>query len=260
MHVGIVIIIYCIPFIWMIWSMMDVRNGAREKINLKGPVILFAVLAVASIVVNWYLSSSYNLAFFQNSLSSIIGIVITGVLWLIIALINIFVTLTMKGAPKSIHNPKVIWIFSSVLAGALLIAFLWYFPLGQKMAYADTLDNAVNAMDDTEENQEISVVLVKSENACLRTRACDDEFNNVFYVRNNLDQPKEFQVRISAANENEEELQTIDSEIIELDPGEMKMVETEETNDNTDIWSQYSFVTEERVAYYQYNYRFRDVE
>ncbi|WP_143469639.1 hypothetical protein [Lentibacillus sediminis] len=161
--------------------MMDVRNGDREKVNLKGPVILFALLAVASLVVNWYLSSNYNLAFFQNSFSSIIGIVITGVLWLIIALINIFVTLTMKGAPKSIHNPKAMWIVSSVLAGAFLLMFLWYFPLAEKMAYADTLNNAVNTMEDTEENQEVSVVLVKSENACLRTKNCDVRYNNVFY-------------------------------------------------------------------------------
>ncbi|WP_100009951.1 hypothetical protein [Lentibacillus sediminis] len=79
-------------------------------------------------------------------------------------------------------------------------------------------------------------------------------------MRNNLEEPKEFQVRISAANNNQEEIETIDSEIMEVGPGEMKMVVTEETSDNQDIWSQYSFETEERVAYYQYNYRFRDVE
>ncbi len=80
----------------------------------------------------------------------------------------------------------------------------------------------------------------------------------MFYVRSNLDGTKEVQVKIRAANKNQEELKVIDSEIMKLDSGEMKMVETEETSDSKDVWGKYSFTTEKRVFYYQYNYRYRD--
>ncbi|SFA91179.1 hypothetical protein SAMN04488072_103221 [Lentibacillus halodurans] len=221
-------------------------------------MILLVVITAGNVVVNGYLSSAYNLAFFQNGYSSMIGLIIVGGLWVIIAIINIIVTLTSRGKnlPKSLHNPKAIWIYSGVLAGVMLIFFMWFMSLGQKMAYTVTLNNAVSAMADTPGNEDVSLVLVRSERDCLRRRGCDEQYHNVFYVRNNLNQPKEMQIKIHAANNDQEEIKVIDSKIMKLDPGELKMVKTEETSDH--IWSQYSFTTEEPVLYYHYNFRHRN--
>ncbi|MFD2760682.1 hypothetical protein [Lentibacillus juripiscarius] len=240
--------------------MIDVKNGKRDHVNWKGPLILLMVITAVSLALNVYLFSTYNLAFFLNSFSSIIGLIAVGALWAVIAVINIISTIIArrKNLPKTLHNPKAIWLFSGVLAGVMLFFFLWFVPIGQKIAYAVTLNDAVNAMEDTPKNEDISLVLVRSEDSCLNIRNCDKKYNNVFYVRSNLDGTKEVQVKIRAANKNQEELKVIDSEIMKLDSGEMKMVETEETSDSKDVWGKYSFTTEKRVFYYQYNYRYRD--
>jgi hypothetical protein len=43
-----------------------------------------------------------------------------------------------------------------------------------------------------------------------------------------------------------------------LGAGELRLVETEETNDKTNIWSKSTFETEYQTYYYEYKYRFRD--
>ncbi|MBY7142366.1 hypothetical protein KFZ56_04505 [Virgibacillus sp. NKC19-3] len=257
----IVAVIYCLPFIWALWSGIDVRNGKREHTNWKGPLLLFVVTAVVSVVVNSYLTFSYNLSFFLNSSSVVTVLITVGILGGLMGIINIITTMIArrKNWPKTMHNPKVIWIIFGSIAGSLLIFLLWFMPIGQKISYVVTLNNAVSAMEASTENDDISLVQVLSEADCV-SRRCAPNYNNVFYVRNNLDQPKEVQVKIRALNNNEEEVKVIDSEIVELDPDDMKMVTTEETIKSGNIWEQYSFKTEERVAYYQYNFRHRDLE
>lgn len=218
--------------------MIDVRNGKREKSNWKGPLLLFILLTAISAVVNSYLSLSFNLPFFQNRFSIITGLIVVGVLWGIKAIINVVATIISrrKNLSKALHNPKVVWIISGAIGGALLIFLLWFMPIGQKIAYTVNLNNAVSEMEDSSETEDISLVQVLSEDDCLRRRGCDHEYNNVFYVRNNLDQPKEIQVKIRALNDNKEVLRIIDSQIVELEPGDMQMITTEETNDSANIW------------------------
>ncbi|MEA3321650.1 MAG: hypothetical protein U9Q88_16765 [Bacillota bacterium] len=43
-----------------------------------------------------------------------------------------------------------------------------------------------------------------------------------------------------------------------LGAGELRLVETEETNDRTSIWSKSTFETEYQTYYYEYKYRYRD--
>ncbi|WP_174614146.1 hypothetical protein [Virgibacillus ihumii] len=261
-YMGIVIVAYLLPFIWILWSFIDVKKGDKEKFNRKGPLILFVVILILSVVVNFYLSFAYNLSFFQNGFTSMIGLIVIGSLWVIIAIINIITTVIarQKNLSKTLHNPKVVWIFSGVFAGTLLIFFLWFMPLGNKISYAVTLNNAISAMENSSENKEISLVQVLSESDCFRRRNCDEEYKNVFYVRNNLDNTKEVQLQIYALDANKEELKVIDSNIMELEPGEIQMVKTEETNEKRNIWSQPTFKTERRVVYYKYNYRYRNAE
>ncbi|WP_077327772.1 hypothetical protein [Virgibacillus siamensis] len=262
LYIGIVIVIYVIPFIWFAWSMIDVRKGKRQKVNWKGPLLLFAVISVGSIIINFYLSSAYNLAFFQNSTGSIIGLIVVGLIVGIMAIINFFATLYARrnNLSKTFHNPRVVWIITGVIGGTLLIFFLWFMPLGQKVTYAVTLNNAINMMEESPKNKDFSIVLMRSTSDCLGTRCIDEQFDNVFYIRNNMDQKKEVQVKLHVQNGDKEKLKVINSNIMELEPGELKMVKTKETSEHRDIWSQSTFTTEERVVYYKYNYRYRDVE
>ncbi|MFD1361462.1 hypothetical protein ACFQ4A_07320 [Lentibacillus salinarum] len=48
---------------------------------------------------------------------------------------------------------------------------------------------------------------------------------------------------IRAANESQDNLKEIDSQIMKMDAGQLKMVETEEISESRNIWDQYSFTT-----------------
>ncbi|WP_404447066.1 hypothetical protein LG307_01145 [Sutcliffiella horikoshii] len=80
----------------------------------------------------------------------------------------------------------------------------------------------------------------------------------IFFVKNYLEEVKEVQVRIRALNADKEDLKVVDSNIMTLAAGELRLVETEETNDKTSIWSKSTFETEYQTYFYEYIYRFRD--
>src|SRR5690606_2986565 len=152
----VIIAIFSLPFIWIVWSAIDVKRKKREKIALKGPILLFALITIASIIVNIYLSSQYNLPFFQNSFSTTIGIIVTVIIWVVIAFINIVVTsqAIKYNIPKSRHNPKVVWIFNHTLSGSMLIFFLWFMPLGEKINYVVILNDAMEALEHVHKNED----------------------------------------------------------------------------------------------------------
>nr|QRZ17516.1 hypothetical protein JUJ52_17365 [Virgibacillus sp. AGTR] len=64
-----------------------------------------------SIIGNVYLSSTYTIPFLQTSMESMIWLIVAAVFLGIIALINVFVTLSLrnKNVSKQFHNPRVIW-------------------------------------------------------------------------------------------------------------------------------------------------------
>ncbi|AJD92393.1 hypothetical protein JMA_30760 [Jeotgalibacillus malaysiensis] len=261
--IATVIIIFLLPFIWMLWSSVDVKNGKREKIEWKKPGILFLSLILISVIVNTYFYNFYHLPFFQNSFELMVVFIMAGAFLLFFAIINIIVSIKYKGAPKSFHNPKAIWIFTGVFCFVILFFGTWVFPLGQKASYTYKLDKAIEALSEEETNEEVSVLFMNSEQECLRrqTSSCyNEEYSNYFYVKNNLDEEKEVQVRIRALDANQNELKIVESNIMTLDGGELRLVETEETNDRSNVWSRSSFKTDIRTHYYESMFRFRDVE
>lgn len=102
-------------------------------------------------------------------------------------------------------------------------------------------------------------LLVSSEQECLRrTASCrNSSYSNQFFIKNNGDHVQEAQVQIRTLNNNDQEMKVIDSKIMTLQPGELRLLETEETNDNSSIWNQYSFQTAYRIANFQYKLRHR---
>ncbi|MUK90746.1 hypothetical protein GMD78_20530 [Ornithinibacillus sp. L9] len=259
----LVVILFTFPIILVLWSFMDVKNGKREKINWKPPLILFSLLTVVSIIIQLYLLMEYRLPLFLNTHDSMIVISLIGLLLGIIALINIVITLRSrkKNVPKEVHNSKTVWKIIGVFGGLFALFLFWFMPLGDKVSYVWSLHDAINAVEDTSDAEEFSLVLVRSEPDCLSYRNCSNlKYDNQFYVKNNMDEVKEVQFKIRALNEDQEELKVIDSTIMRIEPGELLFVETEETNDKSSVWDKYSFKTEESVYYFQHQVRYRDPE
>ncbi|MDZ5711186.1 hypothetical protein [Jeotgalibacillus haloalkalitolerans] len=255
-----IILIFGLPFLWLILLSADVTNGKREKIEWKKPGILFLSLTLISVLVNIYFYSSYHLPFFQNSFGMMVALIVTGAFLLIFSIVNIIVHIVHKGAPKSFYNPKGLWIFTGVFCFVILFFTAWVYPFAQKMSYSYKVDKAVEALSEEETNEEVSVLFMNSEQECFRSGCYDEEYSNFFYVKNNLDEEKEVQVRIRALDADQNELKIVESDIMTLDGGELRLVETKETNDKTNVWSRSSFETDVRTHYYESMFRFRDTE
>lgn len=259
--VAVMALIFTVPFIWLAWSAIDVGNGKKEKIDWKKPsILLFIIIALVG-AMNYYFYHTYQLPLLPNFFEGIIGLIVTGAIVFIIAIVNIIVSITHKGAPKSVHNPKAVWAFAGILGVAFLLLFSWVYPTAQKAAYVQKIETAMHALSESETDKEVTVLFMNSEKNCVRrrTQSCSDEdYQNYFFVKNNLEEEKEVQVKIRALNADKEELKVVDSNIMTLGAGELRLVETEETNDKTSIWSKSTFETEYQTYYYEYKYRFRD--
>lgn len=257
--VAIMIIIFTLPFIWIVWSLMDVKNGKREKAEWKKPMLLLLVLILLSGIANFYFYQTYNLPIFPNIHDLTIGLIVTGSIVLILTLINLFVSFLHRGMPKEVHNPNAVWVFTGSLGLVFLLLFAWILPFSEKANYVLNIEAAMNEIEASEQEEEMTVLLLGSTKDCM-SYCTDYEYDNIFFVKNNMDEEKEVQVKIRALNKDSEEMKVIDSLVMKIGPNELRVVETEETIDRTSVWSKYSFKTDERTVYYDSMFRFRDPE
>ena len=65
-------------------------------------------------------------------------------------------------------------------------------------------------------------------------------------------------MRIRALDSKQNELKVVESDIMTLEAGELKLVETEETSDEASIWSRSSFETDYRVQSNESLHQYRD--
>ncbi|MFS0689313.1 hypothetical protein AB1K89_08730 [Sporosarcina sp. 179-K 8C2 HS] len=262
LFVYLAIIIFSIPGVMVLWSAIDVKSGKRERVQWKVPVILFLLFTVTGVSIQFYLDQKYNFPFLQTSVETIIAMSIIVLISGIIIFINFIITKTAgKRLPKSVHDPKTVNFLAAAFAIYFFITFFITVPTGKKIAFATSINQATEATNVTTEA--FPIVLVTSEKECLRknrARCHDTPFNNQYFIKNNMDKTQEVQVKIRALNSNNEEMKVIDSNIMTLKPGEMRLVETEETNEDASIWNQYSFQTDGRVTNYQHMLRHRDPE
>lgn len=254
LFVQLSVIISVIPACWLLFSGMDVRNGKKERLNWKGPLTLFVALAVIILIQGIYLNLKYDIPIFTQANAAMAPLM---AVLLISGGMSIVIIIVIIAGPVPFHEQKATWRFMGVFTLYLLVLFYWFAPAGEKLKYVRDLNIAYEGLEEVDE--EISVVLASSEDPCLRKITCD-RYENVFYVRNNLDVPKEVQVRIRTLNDDKEELKIMASKVMTLNPGSIKLVVTEETPKFDNPWNKYSFNTEEVPRYYQVQYRYRDVE
>lgn len=259
--IALIIFIFFLPYAWVIWTSMNVKNGKVGKLHWLISLATFFAMVIGSIILNSQLSTAYQLSFFQNGFESTVALVVTAVFLVVIVIINVIVSILFKNAPKSIHNPKVVWMFTVVFCTTILFITMWVYPFADKVSYIQTVENALAAAEEQQDDEEITVVFMSSEKDCFRTSTsnCNGiSYKNSFFLKNNLDIRKEVQVRIRALDSKQRELKVVESDVMTLEPGELKLVETEETSDKMNIWSRSSFETEYRVRSYESLYRYRD--
>ena len=259
--ISLVILIFFIPYAWFLWSSISVKSGKIGKSHWKMSLATFIALVIGSFILNYYLSNAYQLSFFQNGFESTVAIIISAAFLLVIVIVNVIVSRVFKDAPKSFHNPKAVWVIAAVFCSTILFFTMWVYPLADKVSYIQTVEKALAAVEQQQEAEEITVVFMSSDKNCFRlsTSNCNSmTYKNSFFLKNNLAIQKQVQVRIRALDSNQQELKVVESDVMTLEPGELKLVETEESSDKASIWSRSSFETEYRTQSYESLYRYRD--
>ena len=261
--ISIVILIFFLPYAWFLWSGISAKSGKIEKLHWKNPLAALFVLVLISFILNYYFSNAYQLSFFQNGVEAIVALVVSAAFLLVISIINVIVSIKFKDAPKSFHNPKLTWIFTVIFSTTILFFTIWVYPLAEKASYIQKVEGALALSQQEQAGEEITVLFMSSEKKCFRLTSsnCDNvSYTNSFFLKNNLDVQKEVQVRIRALGSGQKELKVIDSEVMALEAGELKLVETEETYDQDSIWNRSSFETETRTQSYESLFRYRDAD
>lgn len=258
-----VIFLFFIPFAWFFWTSLSSKNGKVDKPKWKIPLAVLLALIIGSFIVNYYLSDTYQLSFFQNGFESIAAIILSAVMLVFVLIVNAVVSIVFKGAPKSVHNPKAVWVIAGVLCTTILFFTIWVYPFAEKVSYIQEIEIALDAAEQRQDAEEITVVFMSSEKNCMRTNTSNCRsvtYKNTFFLKNNLDEQKEVQVQIRALDVEKQELKVVESDTMTLEAGELKLLETEETSDDSSIWSRSSFETDVRTHSYESIYRYRDVE
>ncbi|QFT87274.1 hypothetical protein FIU87_01230 [Bacillus sp. THAF10] len=254
--------IYSAPFLWLIFSAKAAETGKRERTNWKGPISFLVGVLVLIGLLNALFYFEYGLAFFPSMKENMIGIIITGSILVVFVGSVLLASKTVKGAPSSHFHKKAAWTAVAGFTLYFLLLFMLVLPTSEKAAYTKNLEEAMNTLTKAETDLEFTVVKQDTETRCKSRgssqRCLDWEYEHYFFIRNNLDVPKEVQVKFHIVTKNE--TKTLDSLIMKMKPGETRLVETEETHSSSSIWGKNTFTTPLQLLDHDYMYRFRDVE
>ncbi|WP_033541746.1 hypothetical protein [Planococcus sp. CAU13] len=260
---ALIIFIFLVPYFWFFWTFLDAISGKAGKPRWKIALAAFLALVLGSFIVNYYLSDKYGLSFFQNGFESIVALIIAGAILLVVVIVNIVVSIMFKNAPKSVHNPKAVWVVAAGLCTTILFFTMWVYPFAEKTSYINKIETALDEAEERQDDEDITVVFLSSERKCLRTTSSNchsTPYSNTFFVKNNMDATKEVQLQIRALDRKENELKTLESDVMTLEAGELRLVETAETSDMSSIWHRSSFVTDVRTYSSEWQYHYRDVK
>ncbi|ADU29437.1 hypothetical protein [Evansella cellulosilytica] len=259
--VFILMIIFMLPFLILLWQQHYVKEGKREKVNVKFALLLFSLLFLASLIGQIYFLMQYDLPLYVTGEQYLIGLLMVAFSLGLIAIINIGVTIwsKKKNMPKGAYNSKLVWKVTGGIGVIVLLFIFWFMPFAEKASYVLAFHNAVDAVAQADEEEEFSIVLVRSERDCVR-RCAGRKYDNHFYISNNSEGKKEVEFLIRALDEEQNELKVIESSLMRTDPGEILLLETEETNTDSNVWNRYSFQTDDAVYYFQYDYHYRNAE
>ncbi|GGA60320.1 hypothetical protein [Ornithinibacillus halotolerans] len=260
----IVFLIGAIPLLILIYSLIDRQKGKRERVNWKWAGISFAGNLIGYIGLSFYYKYKFDFPIFPNLYDINILLIIAGAIFVIVGGISLFVYFDFRGrdVPKSVHDPKLLPVITFSVPLFLIYIGIILLPITEKINYSVSMDMVIEMTENYAEDKEFSVILTLSDNKCLdNSSSCrDSAYKNYFFVKNNLEKSQEVQVSIRAYKANKEIQMEINSNIIQLEPGEIKLITTEDSPTKTSPWNNYSFETDKRIEYYDYAYRYRDIE
>jgi hypothetical protein len=229
--------------------------GFMQSSRVLKRIGLLSYIAMVGIVftVHWYFHSVYGFPFFLSLQESMVAIFILSLLggtFLLCGIIAHFKT------PKSVRNTKAVTLFLLALFVYLCILYFLIYPVAGKWEYANVLDHAakVFAKDQNIRDGKIRVELVFSAPRPCWRNCSDQDYRNLFMVKNYTKQPMHVQLTIEAFNARKEPLGQIESLDISLQPAEYRPVIAKETNVENSIWDQWTFTSDEQVAYFRYWY------
>lgn len=261
----VAVLIGTMPLLVLFISWMYQILGKRNSINWKWGFIAFIGVIIFYIGLAIYCKRKFGFSIFPSIFDLTISLIVAGVLLIVVGGICLFVHISFKGkdVPKSVHNPKLLPFLAIGPSLFFLYIGIIILPMDGKINFVTSYEKAVEMIDGNREDAEFSVVLAQSDKRCIRARSSschDDDYENLFFVKNHLEKPQEVQLIIRAYGPNEQLQKEIESTIMKLEQGEIKLVSTEETFTETSPWNQPSFETEKKIYTYEYAYRYREIK
>lgn len=259
MFVWMTVLIFMIPWILLVISLIEFKSGKKRRFGWKLPASMIALLVVSGVFIQIYLQQVYGFPLLQNKTETIIALAVSLSVPVFLLLANLIIRIFHgNNVPVTVHNPKLVNRMAIGFFAALFAVLFIGAPTGKKLDFAYSIDQAMESADQSD--AEFPVVLVSSERECLQTTATcrNSDYSNQFFIRNQLNRTQEVQVKFRVYNKNEELVKEIDSKIMKMNPNELRLIETEETIENASKWNQYTFQTENRVSKYEHFIRYRD--
>lgn len=230
------------------------KKSLKQKV-LPGLITLLTILLI-TLFAHLYFLFAYGFPLLPTKKDAMFSIILLSVFAGIFLFCGVVAHIIGRRQPKTVHNPVAMVIILCGLLFELFLVFLWFAPLGQKWEYANILDRAQQAFAKSDaDNQEITVELLYSGRFCAKRCTSEDRYRNLFLVKNQLNQPVQVSVYVSAFNDRKEHLKTSETASINLQPGEYRVLMSSETDLEKSIWDRWTFYTDQQVAYFQYDYK-----
>jgi hypothetical protein len=248
MEMFIVCLFSSVPLLLLVFGFMR-SSRVLKRIGLLSYIGMVGIV----FAVHWYFHSVYGFPFFlslQESAVAIVVLFLMGVFFLLSVIIAHFKT------PKSVRNTKAVSLFLLALFAHVSVLCFFLFPVGGKWEYANLLNRAAKVFEKEENIRDgkIRVELVFSAPRPCWRNCSDQDYRNLFMVKNYTNQPMHVQLKIEVFNARKEPLGHIESLEISLQPGEYRPVIAKETNEEHSVWDQWTFTSDEQVAYFRYWY------
>ncbi|WP_135449600.1 hypothetical protein [Planococcus citreus] len=104
--VTLVILIFLLPYVWFLWTGISNKTGMMERYRWKKPLATLLLLVIISAALNCFYSNAYQLAFFQNGVELMVGLIVAGAFLVILSIINIIVGIVYKKRPQIVPQPE----------------------------------------------------------------------------------------------------------------------------------------------------------
>jgi len=247
-----------IPMIF-VWFGLIYSSRVLKRIGLYLYLAMLGIIVIA----NWHFQSVYGFPFLpsRKAMAIMVAMLMFMGFVLLVGLIYTLIYNYIKKIPKHRRLTKQGLLYILGLFAHIAVILILIYPLGGKWEYANILKHAekVFAKDEDIRDGKIRVELVFSSPVPCWRNCSSENYRHLFMVKNYTDEPMKVRLKIELFNERKESLDTITSLPIVVQPGEYRSVVTKWTDEESSVWDQWSYRSEEPIAYFRYWYDARTV-